>query len=299
MKLSIGPILYFWEREQVLDFYQAAAESPADIIYLGEVICSKRRLIKPEDWFAIGRELRQAGKEVLLSTLTLIEAASEASAVKRLCENEEFMVEANDFSAIQFLSSAGRQFATGPSVNIYNHRSLSLLTGLGLKRWTLPVELGIDALAEMQQRRPEGVETEVFALGRLPLAYSARCYTARSENLPKDDCQFKCIDYPDGRMLKTREDQDFLVLNGIQTQSALTHQALDQYAELESLGADVMRISPQSQGTLEIIGLFDAARRGTAPAELHEQLMSLLPDGACNGYLLNEAGMEHEHPNAA
>lgn len=299
MKLSIGPILYFWEREQVLDFYQAAAESPADIVYLGEVICSKRRLIKPEDWFAIGRELRQAGKEVLLSTLTLIEAASEASAVKRLCENEEFMVEANDFSAIQFLSSAGRQFATGPSVNIYNHRSLSLLTGLGLKRWTLPVELGIDALAEMQQRRPEGVETEVFALGRLPLAYSARCYTARSENLPKDDCQFKCIDYPDGRMLKTREDQDFLVLNGIQTQSALTHQALDQYAELESLGADVMRISPQSQGTLEIIGLFDAARRGTAPAELHEQLMSLLPDGACNGYLLNEAGMEHEHPNAA
>jgi len=299
MKLSIGPILYFWEREQVLDFYQAAADSPADIIYLGEVICSKRRLIKPEDWFAIGRELRQAGKEVLLSTLTLIEAASEASAVKRLCENEEFMVEANDFSAIQFLSSAGRQFATGPSVNIYNHRSLSLLTGLGLKRWTLPVELGIDALAEMQQRRPEGVETEVFALGRLPLAYSARCYTARSENLPKDDCQFKCIDYPDGRMLKTREDQDFLVLNGIQTQSALTHQALDQYAELESLGADVMRISPQSQGTLEIIGLFDAARRGTASVELHEQLMSLLPDGACNGYLLNEAGMEHEHPNAA
>ncbi len=299
MKLSIGPILYFWEREQVLDFYQAAADSPADIVYLGEVICSKRRLIKTEDWIAIGRELRQAGKEVLLSTLTLIEAASEASAVKRLCENEEFMVEANDFSAIQYLSSAGRQFATGPSVNIYNHRSLSLLTGLGLKRWTLPVELGLDALAGMQQRRPEGVETEVFALGRLPLAYSARCYTARSENLPKDDCQFKCIDYPDGRMLKTREEQDFLVLNGIQTQSALTHQALEQYAELETLGADVLRISPQSEGTLEIIGLFDAARRGTAPAELHEQLMSLLPDGACNGYLLNEAGMEHEHPNAA
>lgn len=299
MKLSLGPILYFWERDTVLDFYQAAADSPADIIYLGEVICSKRRLIKPEDWFAIGRELRQAGKEVLLSTLTLIEAASEASAVKRLCENEEFMVEANDFSAIQFLSSAGRQFATGPSVNIYNHRSLSLLTGLGLTRWTLPVELGFDALAEMQERRPEGVETEVFALGRLPLAYSARCYTARSENLPKDDCQFKCIDYPDGRMLKTREDQDFLVLNGIQTQSALTHQVLDRYAELEKLGVDVLRISPQSESTMEIVGLFDAARKGTTPAELHEQLMALLPEGACNGYLFNEAGMDHEHPNAA
>ena len=299
MKLSIGPIQYFWERDKVLDFYRAAAESPVDIVYLGEVICSKRRLIKPEDWFAIGRELREAGKEVLLSTLTLIEAASEAAAVKRLCENEEFLVEANDISAIQFLSSTGKQFATGPSVNIYNHRSLSLLTGLGLTRWTLPVELGIDTLAEMQENRPDGIETEVFALGRLPLAYSARCYTARSENLPKDDCQFKCIDYPDGRLLKTREDQDFLVLNGIQTQSALTHQALDQFAEFKKLGVDVLRISPQSEGTMEIIDLFDKARNGTEPSELNAPLMALLPDGACNGYLLNKAGMDHEHPNAA
>ena len=299
MKLSLGPILYFWERDTVLDFYRRVAESPVDVVYLGEAICSKRRLVTPEDWFTIGRELKAAGKEVLLSTLTLIEAASESSALKRLCENEEFMVEANDFSAIQHLSSAGRKFATGPSVNIYNHRTLSLLTGMGLIRWTLPVELGLDTLAELQERRPESVETEVFALGRLPLAYSARCYTARSENLPKDDCQFKCIDYPDGRLLKTREDEEFLVLNGIQTQSALTHQALDAYTELEALGVDVLRISPQSRHTLEIVGLFDAARNGADPAGLIEPLMDLLPGGACNGYLQGEAGMNHGHPHAA
>ena len=76
MKLSIGPILYFWPRETVLDFYRDAADSPAEIVCLGEAICAKRREIKPEDWFAIGRELRQAGKEVLLSTLTLVEAKS-------------------------------------------------------------------------------------------------------------------------------------------------------------------------------------------------------------------------------
>jgi collagenase-like PrtC family protease len=299
MKLSIGPILYFWERDTVLDFYREVAESPADIVYLGEAICSKRRLVTQDDWLDIGRNLRAAGKEVVLSTLTLIEAASESSALKRLCENEEFMVEANDFSAIHYLSSAGRQFATGPSVNIYNHRTLSLLTGLGMKRWTLPVELGLDALAELQAQRPEGVETEVFALGRLPLAYSARCYTARSENLPKDDCQFKCIDYPDGRLLKTREDEEFLVLNGIQTQSALTHQALDAYAEIENLGVDVLRISPQSRHTLDILDLFDAARQGGETASLVEELKALLPGGACNGYLLGEAGMDHGHPHAA
>ena len=292
MKLSIGPITYFWERQRVLDFYQRAADSAADIIYLGEVICSKRRLVKPEDWFAIGNELKQSGKEVILSSLTLLEAASEMSSLKKLCQNDAFMVEANDISAVQMLSTAGKNFVTGPSVNIYNSRSLELLARKGLKRWVLPVELGLDTLKDLQLDRPDGVETEVFALGRLPLAYSARCYTARSHNLPKDDCQFKCIDYPDGSLLKTREDQPFLVLNGIQTQSALTHQVLDQLPDLISLGVDVMRISPQHSHTMEIIEIFDAALKRGDLDSLGEKLLGLLPLGACNGYLVEQAGMD-------
>ena len=291
MKLSIGPIQYFWEREHVLDFYKQAAASPAEIIYLGEVVCSKRRLIKPQDWLAIGEELKQSGKEVILSSLTLLEAASEVSSLKKLCRNESFMVEANDISAVQLLSSAGKNFVTGPSFNIYNHRSLRLLAGKGLKRWVLPVELGLDTLKDLQTGRPEGVETEVFALGRLPLAYSARCYTARSHNLPKDDCQFKCLDYPDGSLLKTREDQNFLVLNGIQTQSALTHQVLDQLPELRALGVDVLRISPQYEHTFQIVEIFDDARKGAELPPLGNALLDLLPLGACNGYLVNQAGM--------
>ncbi len=294
MKLSIGPIQYFWPRQRVLDFYQQAADCPAEIIYLGEVICSKRREIKAEDWRAIGSELRQAGKQVILSSLTLLEAASEMSSLKKLCNDETFMVEANDISAVQLLSSAGRSFVTGPSVNIYNTRSLELLAHKGLKRWVLPVELGLETLKDLQAGRPEGVETEVFALGRLPLAYSARCYTARSHNLPKDDCRFKCIDYPDGRLLKTREDQAFLILNGIQTQSALTHQVLDQLPDLEALRVDVLRISPQHSHTMEIIDIFDAARNGTRLETLNEELLSLLPLGACNGYLLEQAGMNFD-----
>ena len=291
MKLSIGPITYFWERQQVLDFYQQAADCTADIIYLGEVICSKRRLIKPEDWIAIGNELKQCGKEVILSSLTLLEAASEMSSLKRLCKNDDFLIEANDISAVQLLAEAGRSFVTGPSVNIYNSRSLNLLANKGLKRWVLPVELGLDTLKDLQAARPDNVETEVFALGRLPLAYSARCYTARSHNLPKDDCRFKCIDYPDGSLLKTREDQPFLILNGIQTQSALTHQVLDQLPELETLAVDVLRISPQSSHTMAIVSIFDSARKGSDLAALSEELISLLPLGACNGYLVEQAGM--------
>ncbi len=293
MKLSLGPIQYFWERQQVLDFYQQAANSAVDIIYLGEVICSKRRLVKFEDWLAIGDELKQSGKEVLLSSLTLLEAASEMASLKKLCRNDSFMVEANDISAVQLLSAAGKDFVTGPSFNIYNGRSLQLLARKGLKRWVLPVELGLETLKDLQALRPEGLETEIFALGRLPLAYSARCYTARSHNLPKDDCQFKCIDYPDGRMLVTQEDQEFLVLNGIQTQSALTHQVLEQLPELEALGVDVLRISPQYSETMRIIEIFDAVRQAKALASLNEELIKLLPLGACNGYLIEQAGMDY------
>jgi collagenase-like PrtC family protease len=298
MKLSIGPIQYFWEREQVLDFYQKAADSVAEIIYLGEVICSKRRLVKYEDWLAIGNELKQSGKEVILSSLTLLEAASEMSSLKKLCRNDDFMVEANDISAVQLLATAGKRFVTGPSVNIYNSRSLALLADKGLQRWVLPVELGLDTLRDLQAQRPAGVETEVFALGRLPLAYSARCYTARSHNLPKDDCRFKCIDYPDGSLLKTREGQNFLILNGIQTQSALTHQVLDQLPDLEMLGVDVLRISPQHTHTMEIIDIFDAGRKGVALEPLGKELLKLLPLGACNGYLLEQAGMHFSSETA-
>ena len=138
MKLSIGPIQYFWDRQRVLDFYERIADSSAEIIYLGEVICSKRRLINPATGWPSARELRQSGKEVILSSLTLLEAASEVSSLKKLCNNAEFMVEANDVTAIQLLSKAGKAFVTGPSVNIYNHRSLRLLARKGLKRWVLP-----------------------------------------------------------------------------------------------------------------------------------------------------------------
>ena len=293
MKLSIGPIQYFWERQRVLDFYQQVADSAADIVYLGEVICSKRRLVKFEDWLAIGEELKQSGKEVVLSSLTLLEAASEMSSLKKLCRNESFMVEANDISAVQVLSNAGKSFVTGPSVNIYNGRSLQFLASKGLKRWVLPVELGLDTLKDLQGQRPDGVETEIFALGRLPLAYSARCYTARSHNLPKDDCQFKCIDYPDGRVLETQEDQQFLVLNGIQTQSSRTHQVLEQIPDLQALGVDVLRISPQYNDTLRIIDIFRNSLDTNDLENLSDKLLELLPMGACNGYLIEQAGMDY------
>ncbi len=50
-------------------------------------------------------------------------------------------------------------------------------------------------------------ETEVFSYGYLPLAYSARCFTARAENKAKDDCETCCIKYPQGITVNSQEDQ--------------------------------------------------------------------------------------------
>lgn len=288
-RIALGPVHYFWPKEQLLTFYDEISNSPVDIVYLGEVVCSKRQLMQFEDWMELARKLEKAGKQVILSTMTLIEANSERSRMKRICEQDEFLVEANDYGAIELLHSLGKRFITGASINIYNQRTLNLLQQQGMKRWNLSVELGKQQLEFFQKNRPENLETEVMVWGRIPLAYSARCFTARAHNLPKDQCQFKCLDDPDGLLMKTREQQDFLCLNGIQTQSALTCNLLDEVETLKNLKVDVLRISPQSQYTCEIIKAFAKAIASGDPADL--KIKNYPPTGSCNGYWFGKSGM--------
>jgi collagenase-like PrtC family protease len=291
-KLSLGPVTYFWSRETLLEFYDRIATTPVDIVYLGETVCSKRRSLKAGEWLELATDLQAAGKDVVLSSLTLLEAGSELASLIRLCREQDFLIEANDMAAVQQLAG-NKPFVTGPSVNIYNAHTLSVLAGLGLQRWVLPVELSRDTLADMQLLRPAGVATEVFAFGRLPLAWSARCFTARAHNLPKDDCRFRCLDYPDGLLLSTREDESFLVLNGIQTQSARTLNLVGELDDLKQLQVDVLRISPQSRHTEEIIDTFHRCLRGGITAtEAETQLGKLMPVGPCNGYWFGDAGMD-------
>ena len=293
MKLSLGPILYYWERERVLDFYVQAAGWPVDIVYLGEVVCSKRRALRPGDWLEIAASLALAGKEVVLSTLALIEAESELAALRRAVANGRFPVEANDAAALNILSAAaGARFVAGPYLNVYNGETLTLLNELGACRWVLPVEQSRDMLAALQARRPHGMETEVQVFGRLPLALSARCFTARARHLPKDNCEFCCRDYPDGLALSTREGNRFLTLNGIQTQSGSSCNLAGAIAELKRLDVDVARLSPQSQDMDKIVQLFHAALAGElSELETERAIGAYLPAGVCNGYWHGEPGM--------
>lgn len=299
MKLALGPILYFWSRDEVFAFYEQAAQWPVDIVYLGEVVCAKRRALRLDDWLAIGERLATAGKEVVLSTLALNEAESERIAMRKIVDNGRFLVEANDMAAVQ-LCAGKIPFVAGPHLNIYNPEALGLLHEVGAKRWVMPVELSKATLASMQKAKPAGCETEVFAYGRLPLAFSARCFTARNLNLPKDDCQLRCADYADGLQMLAQDGKAFLTINGIQTQSAAVSNLIGNVDEMKILGVDVIRLSPHSRNMAEVVKAYRAVIDGneTVDAAL-TVLESRTLKPFCNGYWYGEAGMDWKRGDIA
>jgi collagenase-like PrtC family protease len=293
MQVSLGPILYYWPREGIEGFYEQLLELPLDVIYLGETVCSKRRALSGVEWIELGRQLHRHGKQVVLSTLALVESASELGTVRRLCSNGELLVEANDMAAVRLMTEQKLPFVAGSGVNIYNDHTLSLLYALGLRRWVAPLELSRQGLADIldaaHQAGLDELETEVFSFGRLPLAYSARCFTARAANLPKDDCLFSCLDHPDGLALETQEGEPFLTINGVQIQSGQIVNLLPQWQDMEAMGVTMMRISPIARHTRNVVERFCKAIAGDEGTDISMERM--LNAATCNGYWQGRAGM--------
>lgn len=293
MRLSLGPVLYYWTRDALLHFYANLPHSRLATIYLGEVVCGRRNAMRPADWLGLARDLAQTGVEVVLSTQVLIESDLDLRTVRTIAENGEFLVEANDMGAVRMLAGRAR-FIAGPHLNVYNSQTLAWLAERGAFRWVMPVELGRDALNLLQRDRPDKIQTEVFAYGRLPLAFSARCFTARHYNLPKDDCQHRCMDHADGLPLATREGTPFLALNGLQTQSARVYDLSGALPQMRELGVDVVRLSAQSARMNGIIEAYHAALEGELfGPELEAELASHRAADYCDGYWYGKPGIEH------
>lgn len=297
MKIALGPLLYLWPREKALAFYERVRDWPVEIVYLGETVCAKRRELRPEDWQSIAEDLTAAGKDVVMSTLVLLEAGSEVGEMRRLINHGSLLVEANDMSAVGIAAQRGH-FVAGPHLNIYNEATLSMMHTWGASRWVAPLELGHQELMLLQEAKPENLETEVFAYGRMPLAFSARCFTARADAVPKDRCHFRCIHDPDGRAVFTQENELVFALNGIQTQSGRVHSLLAQIPKLRDTGIDVVRLSPQSDGMEQVVRLFRQVvddRRD--PSEAEHTLACHAPAPLCNGYWHGTAGMGSLNPS--
>lgn len=120
MKYSLGPVLYYWSKETLEEFYQQAANSRADVVYLGEAVCSKRRATKVGDWLAMAKALADSGKQVVISTLALVQASSELNELKRYVDNGEFLLEASDLGVVNMcaerklpFTSQSRESSTG------------------------------------------------------------------------------------------------------------------------------------------------------------------------------------------
>lgn len=289
MKYALGPILYYWPKIETEAFYDAAMNSEADIIYMGETVCTKRREMKVNDWINLAKTVSRSGKQVALSTLTLLEAPSEINEMKALINNGDFLIEANDLAAVNIAREHHLPFVVGPAVNCYNAYTLKLLQNQGMIRWCMPVELSRDWLMNiLKQFDSLGIEkkfeVEVFSYGYLPLAYSARCFTARSEDRPKDKCQTCCIHYPTGREVFSQEQQKVFVLNGIQTMSGYCYNLGNQLKGMEGL-VDVVRLSPQGIETLEVLSQFKANQQGQHPLIIENQK-------DCNGYWNGIAGLD-------
>jgi collagenase-like PrtC family protease len=291
-KLSLGALQFHWPKQQMLDFYRDIESTNIDIVYLGETVCSKRREFGYKNWMDVAERLLDSGKEVVLSTLALVEARSELGYMKRLCDNGKFMVEANDMSAVRMLGG-DTAFVGGATLNIQNQNSLRVLIDHGLLRWVAPHEMSAAVMTAIAAETADDIECEVFGWGRMPMAYSARCYTTRALDIPKDQCKNCCIQYEDGLLLSTRDDEDFLVINGIQTMSAKTI-CLAREFQSDEHGADILRINPQALGTRRIIELLQQLRNESATAAaITDEMAKFAPDGLCNGYWYGAPGMHY------
>jgi collagenase-like PrtC family protease len=301
IQLTVGPVLYYWPRKTLIDFYGEVADSPADTVVLGEVVCSRRHEMKHDDWLALARELAGCGKEVVLASQALLESESDLRDLRRLASQDEFLVEAGDASALRAL--AGRPFVLGPHVNVYSRPALEEHASLGAIRWVPPVELSLEAIGLVNPpdapvaggpRADTAIATEVFAFGRLPLAFSARCFTARHYHLNKDECGFRCLEHPDGLLLSTGEGAPFLTLNGIQTQSAAQQCLIGDAAAIRAAGARRIRLSPVAQRFGEVLSTFDRVLNGGADAaDARASLAAMsLPGGLVDGFAHRRPGLE-------
>jgi collagenase-like PrtC family protease len=221
---------------------------------------------------------------VVLSAQALTESAGDVKLVRRTVENGRWRVEANDMGAVHMLQGRGGWVA-GPHLNVYNPQTLEMMAELGATRWVAPIEVTRELFTAIAQARPDGVEAELFAWGRLPLAFSARCFTARRFNRQKENCAYRCLEFPDGMPLDTREGEPFLALNGVQTQSTRIYNLIREAATLGEGGVEVVRVSPQSEGTVEALRAWRAALDGARTPPLD-------PGKYCDGFWHGRPGLE-------
>lgn len=292
MELTLGPVLFEWKRDELMSFYEEVSRMDVDRVYVGEVVCTKKLCMKPEDALSIAKMLEAAGKKVVLSSLAVISNDEELDFTRKLVSSH-YTIEANDMSVLNMADPSKREVFSGPHITAYNVPTIEFLKGVGVKRVTFPVELPRESV--VYNIANTNIESEVFAHGKVPLAFSWRCYTSRAFNLSKTECRHHCAKYPDGMELKTMDGEPLFSVNGTSLLSANTYTLVEYVEDLKEIGVKAIRISPQYKGTGKLVDLFRRRVNGvTGPQDGIAELKGYnREERFCNGWYLGGAGKDY------
>lgn len=292
LKLTLGPLLFHWPAEAKRNFYaRIADEAPVDVVYLGEVVCSKRAPLFEAHYPNVAERLARAGKQVVFSSLAEVVLRRERQMTAGLAEISGFDIEVNDVSALSFLS--GRRHRIGQYVNVYNEETLRHLAKHGAHHFALPAELPREAVAALSKAAGSlnaGVEVQVF--GKAPLALSARCYHARAHGRVKDNCQFVCEEDADGMPLRTMDGKPWLSVNGVQTLSHAHQCLLGEIGEMRDMGVTHLRLSPHSLDMTTVAQVFRDVMDGRLEPEAGQRRLQAMAGVTmlANGFWHGAAG---------
>ena len=291
MELTLGPVLFDWKREDLLKFYEDAVNMPVSTVYLGEVVCSRRRGLTLDDIKEVARTLTESGKKVYLSTLAIVSTEEELSFIRELT-GLGFPISANDMSAVSIAREFETECASGPHIAAYNTDDIKFLGRVGVKRITFPVELSAESIKYNCQN--SDIFTEVFAHGKVPLAFSWRCYTSRAFGLTSANCEFDCRKYPDGMEISSIDDEPIFTVNGKSILSNRTYTLVEYIDELKAMKVDALRVSPQYEHTGEITTIFSERVNGSIDNnEALTRLSEISGTGLCNGWFKAGAGKDY------
>lgn len=289
MRLTLGPIPFYWGMEETARFYETIARTDIEEVCLGEVVCSKR-LLPLDRLLGIAGRLEAAGKRVIFSTLALVTNEEELDYTRAVCDLP-YLIEANQMGVVALCEERKRPFIAGPCLGIYNPPSAAFLRSLGAMRIVSLPELSAEALGTGLD---EPVEREVVVYGPLSLALSGRCYTAQALDVPKARCALVCRKYTLGMPLDTLDGLPLYRLNGTEILSAPYYCLMEHLDAVRSVGATHLRILPQPERMPEVIDLFSRVLAGRMEsAEAVRRLRALAPAPLCNGWFFARPGFHY------
>ncbi|MDH4101180.1 MAG: U32 family peptidase, partial [Nitrospirota bacterium] len=137
------------------------------------------------------------------------------------------------------------------------------------------------------------MKTEVFAYGRLPLAFSWRCYTSRNFGKLRSQCTQDCMNFSDGIALETLDHKPIFTINGTQIMSNQVYSLAEEVEDLRRMGMSTLRLSPHSWQMKDVIAIHAALVNGTMTGRsARAELEKITGAPLCNGWFYGRAGWE-------